>query len=163
MSSSSSFIITIFCLMSLTFMQPVNIIALLSSLFKMEITFSTPAQPLVARPKRIGLPTKTRSAPRAIAFKTSVPLLTPPSKQISVFDPYRAYTISGNASIVVSVVSRFLAPWLLTQTASQPASLAISASSAHIMPLAMTGRPDTSLIFLIISHENLVFKKSFWK
>lgn len=51
-----------------------------------------------ANPHIIGLPTNTALAPRARAFRTSVPFLTPPSRKTSTF-PSTASTISGRTSI----------------------------------------------------------------
>ena len=46
-----------------------------------------------------GRPTNTALAPKARAFRTSVPNLTPPSTYTSTPDPRTASTISGNTSI----------------------------------------------------------------
>ena len=122
----------------------------------MSKTFSTPAYPSVANPQRIGLPMKTASAPRANALRISVPLLTPPSKNIGIFFPFRASEISFSDSKVEIVVSNCLAPWLETKIASAPFYMAMRASSLHMIPFAITGNPDSFLISLMISQPMLL-------
>lgn len=51
------------------------------------------------KPQRMGLPMKTALAPRASAFKMSLPHRTPPSTYTSQPLPFKAVTIAGNASI----------------------------------------------------------------
>ena len=46
---------------------------------------NTPEAPLAIKPYIADLPTLTMSAPSVIAFRMSVPDLTPPSKKIIVF------------------------------------------------------------------------------
>lgn len=52
-----------------------------------------------AKPQRTGLPMKTALAPRANAFKMSLPHRTPPSTYTSQPLPFKAVAIAGNASI----------------------------------------------------------------
>ena len=132
-------------------MHPVDIIAFFSSSFIFVNTFSTPFYPPAANPHRIGLPMNTAFAPIANALSTSVPLLMPPSKNISTFLPFNASTTSSSTSIVAGVVSNYLAPWFDTNTASAPLSTADIASSLHIIPLATTGKPESIFIYLMIS------------
>lgn len=84
--------------MSFKVKQPVKAIVTSSSFFKMFMTCSTPSCPLTVSPYKAGLPMKTIEAPKASALKTSVPCLTPPSKNIGIF-PLITLAISGSASI----------------------------------------------------------------
>jgi hypothetical protein len=131
--------------MSSILLHPVYIIAFFSSSVSNDNTFSTPFYPPEARPHNTGLPIKIALAPRARAFKISVPLLTPPSKKIGIFLSLAltAVTISSSTSIVAKVVSNYLPPWLETKIPSAPFSRASRASSLHIIPLAMTGSPES--------------------
>ena len=69
-----------------------------------------------AKPQMIGLPTNTALAPRARAFRTSVPFRTPPSRKTSTF-PSTASTISGRTSICVEKrsVKWYYACWIVLQ------------------------------------------------
>ena len=51
-----------------------------NSFLRISKVFRTPSLPLYASPQIAGRPTNTILAPKASAFKTSVPFLTPPSK-----------------------------------------------------------------------------------
>lgn len=69
-----------------------------------------------ARPQMIGLPTNTALAPRARAFRMSVPFRTPPSRKTSTF-PSTASTISGRTSICGDKrsVKWYYARWIVLQ------------------------------------------------
>lgn len=69
-----------------------------------------------AKPQMIGLPTNTALAPRARAFRTSVPFRTPPSRKTSTF-PSTASTISGRTSICGEKrsVKWYYACWIVLQ------------------------------------------------
>ena len=62
----------------------VSIIALYNSSVIICNTLATPSAPAAANPQHIGRPTRTPLAPRASAFKTSVPLRKPPSIRTSI-------------------------------------------------------------------------------
>lgn len=137
--------------MSESFKQPVRIIALFNSSLRISRTLSMPAYPLYAIPQSTGQPINTVFAPRAKAFKTSVPLSTPPSKYTSIF-PSTALTHSSSTSIEAGVVSSYQAPWFDTQMASAPISTAHLASSAHWIPFKMIGSLVICQISLILSN-----------
>jgi hypothetical protein len=63
---------------------PVNAIAISNSALEISKGFVTPSAPPEAKPKQIGLPTNTAFAPKAMAFKTSVPRLIQPSINIGI-------------------------------------------------------------------------------
>ena len=107
-----------------------------SSLRIFSISF-TPSSPLYANPQSVGLPTQTKSAPRASALKISVPCLTPPSTCTGIF-PCTASTTSGRASNVASAPFSCLPPWFDTTTPSTPWWTASSASSPVAIPLTHT-------------------------
>ena len=132
--------------MSVTDWQPVWIMASFNSSCNISSTFSTPFCPPAASPHKTALPRNTALAPRAKALRISVPLRTPPSKKTSTFLPWHAWMTSSRTSIVAGVVSSWRAPWLETKIASAPCYKAMRASSAHMIPLATTGRPLSRLI-----------------
>ena len=122
-----------------------------TSSFRMPITFSTPALPPTASPHKADLPTNTQSAPKAQAFTISLPLLIPPSNQISTPYPRTASTTSSKQRMLLFVVSNYRAPWLLTKIMSAPFWTARMASSLQETPFAATFKPEYSLTYLIIS------------
>ena len=107
-------------------------------------TARTPADPLVANPHMIGLPTMTARAPRARALTTSTPSRMPPSTYTSA-PPATASTTSGSATAVAMQPSSCRPPWLETAIASAPASTQRAASSPRTMPLTTIGSPLHSL------------------
>ena len=63
-------------------LMPASAMAMSNSVLSKPSTLSTPLCPSQASPQMTGRPTKTILAPRASAFSTSVPRVTPPSRYI---------------------------------------------------------------------------------
>ena len=88
------------------------------------------------------MPHPTASAPNAMALAMSVPRITPPSRMISTSSP-TACLIPGSASIVGTLVSSCLPPWLLTHSEVNPWSRALTASSCLTTPLSASSPPHS--------------------
>ena len=92
----------------------------------------TPSSPATAAADSIGRPTKTKDAPRASAFSTSLPRRMPPS-YITVMPP-ASRAISARLRRPEIVPSNCRPPWLDTMMPSAPASRHMRASSGEMMP-----------------------------
>lgn len=103
-------------------------------------TCLTPSSPESASPYTYGRPIHTILAPRANAFKTSVPDRTPESKMTSISSP-TASAISGSTSNEAMQPSTCLPPWLETMIPSMPISTALRASRTVCIPFKTIG-PD---------------------
>mmetsp|Transcript_32073 Transcript_32073/g.63587 ORF Transcript_32073/g.63587 Transcript_32073/m.63587 type:complete len:271 (+) Transcript_32073:678-1490(+) len=149
---------------------PINLINIVISSFKREITFSTPGCPYAARLHNTGRPIPTPVAPMARHLNTSVALLIPPSTNTSTgapfgplsclpSPPYAALSVattSGNTSIPGRAVSTCRPPWLERMSASAPLATPSRASAPDCTPLS------TSFIFPPVSSQRPLRKaKSF--
>ena len=74
---------------------------------------------------------------------TSLPRRIPLSRTISIWSP-TASAIAGSARIEAGVPSRLLPPWLETEMAVKPASIALRASSTRMTPLSIIGPSQRS-------------------
>mmetsp|Transcript_24485 Transcript_24485/g.54612 ORF Transcript_24485/g.54612 Transcript_24485/m.54612 type:complete len:206 (-) Transcript_24485:784-1401(-) len=104
---------------------------------KRNDTASSPPTPSA---KKTGFPIPTAEAPRARAFRTSVPRRIPPSIQTGTPLPRMASTTSGNTSNAERQPSNCRPPWFETMIPSAPAPTARMASSAVMMPLTTRGK-----------------------